>query len=115
MRKKVLYIGQFPPPVHGVSYINNEIKNSERINKKLDVIYYDYRFSNNISTIGKLKFKSILYFLKNIYGVLKILSKEKREIIFTLVPVGIAFYRDFLLVFIIRTFYSLNFKLYLHA
>ena len=41
MRKKVLYIGQFPPPVHGVSYINNEIKNSERINKKLDVIYYD--------------------------------------------------------------------------
>ena len=113
MRKKILNIGQFPPPVHGVSYINKVIKNSELINKKLDIIYYDYRFTNDISSIGKLKFKSIFYLFKNIYGVLKILKKEKREIIFTIVPVG--FYRDFFLVFIIRIFYSLNFKLYLHA
>ncbi len=115
MKKKVLYIGQFPPPVHGVSYINKVIKNSELINKKLDIIYYDYRFTNDISTIGKLKFKSIVYLLKNISSVFKILRKEKREIIFTIVPVGIAFYRDFLLIYIIRIFYNLNFKLYLHA
>lgn len=115
MRKKILFIGQFPPPIHGVSYINKVIKNSERINKKLDIIYYDYRFTNNISSIGKYKLKSLLYFINNIFQILKILRKEKREIVFTIVPVGIAFYRDLILILIIRLFFKLNFKLYLHA
>ncbi|NQY30826.1 MAG: glycosyltransferase family 4 protein [Flavobacteriaceae bacterium] len=114
--KRILCIVQLPPPVHGVSMMNQltlKAFNSE-VNLKTKVI--DYSFTKSISGIGKMSLNKIFVFLKHLCKVIYNISVFRpNAIYFTLSPVGSAFYRDAILVIIIRCIFRQEIIFHLHG
>jgi glycosyltransferase involved in cell wall biosynthesis len=105
MSKKVriLYLIQLPPPVHGVSTINDFVYRNELINRNIDRYLLEIRFSHDISELRKTTIRKIGLFFR----LIRRLGKTLREInpdyvYFSIMPVGKGFWRDLLLVRQIR-------------
>jgi glycosyltransferase involved in cell wall biosynthesis len=109
--KKILFIGQFPMPRHGVSVINEFI--FENLSGKAEVVKYDYRFNETLKGMseGSILFK-VMIFLKHFLKILKVAWKEAYDIIyFTPNIKGDVFFRDLIIVQIFRFTRS---EVYLH-
>lgn len=111
----ILFLGQLPPPVHGVTLLNSYLVNSAivRSNFQIDVINLQFEFS--LHKLGKF---SVRKFTKAIaYGfevVKKTLNIKPDIVYFTLVPTGFAFYRDAYYVLLLKLFRS-NILIHLHG
>ncbi len=103
--KRVLFILQLPPPVHGASLMNKHIIESDLLNRDLDMEMINLNFANSIK---KLERFSLIKLFKAFYFGLTIISKiisHKPDLIyFTFSPRGYAFYRDILYVFLMKLF-----------
>ena len=53
----ILYFVQLPPPVHGVSFINDFITNSNKINENFKISILNINFDNTHGSINKLSIK----------------------------------------------------------
>ena len=100
---KILYFIQLPPPVHGVSTINDLIYNSQLINENIDKHLIEIKFSNNLSELRRLTFRKII----KVFSILRQLNRIIRQIkpdyvYFSIMPVGKGFWRDLLFVRAIR-------------
>lgn len=103
--KKILYFVQLPPPVHGVSTINNYIVNSEYINSDFEVQTLQIKFSDKISELQNVTIvKLIKAFVLAFRLIVKIICFKPHFIYFSIMPVGKGFVRDFIYVFIIKHF-----------
>lgn len=103
--KKILYLVQLPPPEHGVSKVNSALIHSNILNSHYKTIVIPIKFSDNLSDINKFTFRKIILTFKLIFKLLTEILKEKPDLIyFTISPYGKAFYRDFLLVILAKTF-----------
>lgn len=104
-KKKILAILATPPPVHGSNIMNLYVKNSKVINSEHDLSFINYNFTKNVSDIGKNslgKFVQFFYLIcKLIYTLI---SKRIDLVYFPIVPFGNAFYRDSLIVLILKIF-----------
>jgi glycosyltransferase involved in cell wall biosynthesis len=111
-KKKILFILQLPPPLHGASVMNRNLINSEVIKDNYYVNFINLQFAKSIRKLAKFSFWKIL---KSFYYGLKILKRiltYKPDLVyFTLSPVGYAFYRDAFYVFLLKI---LNKKIVLH-
>ncbi|NAS31627.1 glycosyltransferase [Flavobacteriaceae bacterium R38] len=104
-KKKLLFIMQLPPPVHGASMMNRYIKESVNINNAFSTDYLPLSFADKIEDIGKLSLKKILRMVAFIFKLITKLIKTKPNLIYyTISPFGGAFYRDAIFVFIIKLF-----------
>ena len=101
----ILAILQMPPPIHGTTVMNQNIKESKRINEAFDIDYIALCFSKKIDKLGKFgllklfkgfKYSCLIFF--------KLFVKKYDLIYFTLTPVGSAFYRDAFFVSIMKLF-----------
>jgi len=112
--RKFLLIGQFPPPRHGVSVINEIL--SEELQEYYDVDCYDYRFSYGLKDIGSANsFKKIVMYLKHLVVLLfKVLINRYDYIYFTPNVRGGVFYRDLLVVMLLKISFS-DIFLHLHG
>jgi len=111
-RKKILFIVQLPPPIHGASIMNRYVVNSSRIKTRFDTVVLNLQFLTSIKDITRFSvrkiFKAICYGFELIW---KIGSLKPDLIYFSFSPKGYSFYRDALYVFLIKLFKR---KLVLH-
>lgn len=103
--KKILQIISLPPPVHGSNIMNRYVKKSDLINNEFDVTVLKYNFVNSVSEIGNLSFKKFFHFLLIVFRLLNLLFSKKFDLVyFPIVPYGISFLRDSIIVFILKLF-----------
>lgn len=103
LKKKILFLAQLPPPLHGASAVNKSIQDSHFINAAFTTKYINISPAKDISDIGKFRitklFDSLAITLKSISEFLK----TKPDLIYlTLSPYGLAFYKDGLLAIILK-------------
>lgn len=100
---KILFLVQLPPPVHGVSMMNEITLNSDEIIKLFNTKVVPLNYTKEIKGIGKFSFKKVLTFFRIYKNIIKALIKFKPDIIyFTLTPIGNSFYRDVLIVMLLK-------------
>lgn len=101
--KKILFFIQLPPPLHGVSKINQVVYGSKIINRNINKSLLEIKFSNELSELNKLTIKKMFIFLK--LGVqlgVRIKKFMPDFVYFTIKPVGKGFYRDVFFVSVIK-------------
>lgn len=104
-KKRILFLVQLPPPVHGAASINQSIVNSERVNEAFDCRVLELRFVERINEIGKFSPGKVWRMVKILFKLLYILIRWRPQMVyFTLAPTGSAFYRDALFALIIKCF-----------
>ncbi len=110
--KKILFLIQLPPPVHGVSVMNKAVISNPYFNS-FDKKTIPLNFSKEISSLRKFTFKKVV---KSIFIFFKIFSNlfvfRPNVVYFTLFPFGKAFFlRDIFYLGLIKIF---NIKIVLH-
>ncbi len=59
MKKRILLIASFPPPVHGSAVVSQQIKESKLINDTFDCDYINLSTSRTMEEAGMLSFKKM--------------------------------------------------------
>jgi glycosyltransferase involved in cell wall biosynthesis len=100
---KILFLIQLPPPIHGVSVINEHIYNLKVLDQFFEKDFIELKFSNNLKTLSRLSFDKIYRTFKISFSLFKksILFKPN-FIYFTISPANSTFYRDLIFVFIFK-------------
>jgi|GEM_PF-155053 len=102
-KKKVLFIMQLPPPVHGASVMNQLIKNSILINKSFDCDYINLATARDIDDLQKNRFSKYLLTLGIIFRTLRMMFSKRYDYVYvTLFPYGLAFIKDSIIVILAR-------------
>ena len=102
---KILFILHCPPPVHGSAVIGLQIKDSATINAAFDCRFINLNTSKSIGDIGKNAFSKILRYFSIIWKVLfNLIVFRPGLCYFAITAKGIGFYKDFLLVLLVKIF-----------
>ena len=105
MRPKILFILHLPPPIHGVALMGDYIKKNKRINESFENSFLNLSASKSLDTIGKTSSKKALFFVQLVYSTIKSLIRNKYSVCYvTMTSKGSAFYKDFLIVTILKIF-----------
>jgi glycosyltransferase involved in cell wall biosynthesis len=102
-KPKILFLVQLPPPVHGMSMINQYLLQSQAISKEFETKFIDLALSKTISSIGHLsfyKFFRLAFFFPKV--ILHLFLFRPKAVYFTLSPLGPALYRDIFICLIIN-------------
>ena len=100
---KVLFIMHMPPPVHGASMMGKYIHDSEIVNYNFDCKYFNLTLAKNLQDIGKGGLRKLIDFIKQIRALRKIVKAENPNLCYvTPNAKGGAFYKDFLIVMILK-------------
>ncbi|ANG61164.1 hypothetical protein A8C75_00960 [Marinobacterium aestuarii] len=101
--KKVLFLFQLPPPVHGASVVNQTIKDSQIFNDNFNAYYFNISPAKEISDLGKLNLEKILSTFSILVRVIFTYIKFRPDLVYlTLSPHGAAFYKDGLIALLIK-------------
>lgn len=114
-RPKILFAGQFAPPVHGVSVMNDYVLRSKLIAGKYEMVPLNLTTARSIGDIGRTTpFK--FFRLAGIFILLlwKLLTQRFVAAYVTLSPVGPAFVKDSWVVMLIKRF-NIPVMLHLHG
>ena len=104
-KAKVLFILHFPPPVHGAAMMGQLIRDSAVINDVIEADYINLSISKNLNEIEKYGIKKFFRLLRLQTNVLGALLKKKYDLCYiTLTVSGPSFYKDFLIVLLLKLF-----------
>ena len=102
---KVLFILHIPPPMHGSSVVGKQIFSSSLINNTFKTKYLNINSSSNLEQLGKKNFSKLYYILQTYFNLIFQLIHFRPDLCyFALNSKGIAFYRDLIIVFILKIF-----------
>jgi len=105
LTKKILCVMQLPPPFHGASLMNNHMINSEIIKSNFDLSIINLQFSRSIKELKKFSLLKAIKTLMYCFTIINRMIAYRPDLVyFTLSPVGFAFYRDSLYVFVLKLF-----------
>lgn len=103
MNKKILFLIQLPPPIHGASVVNKTIMDSQAINATFETRYINISPAAELADLGKVSLNKLLITLKMYVLALKTYLTFKPQLVYlTLSPHGAAFYKDGLLAVILK-------------
>lgn len=103
MRKRILFLVQLPPPVHGVTVVNQKVVGARLLKEAFETRTIPLRFSRSIDDIDKFNFMKILISLRVALNLLwECLFRRPDVVYFTLSTIGGAFFRDLLYVSILK-------------
>jgi len=104
-KDKILFLGRFPPPVHGAARMNELYLKSKLINDKFDIKKLQISYVKSIEDIGKFSLYKILgIFLVAFKLFYRLIFFRPKIIYFEVAPAGFAFFRDSFFVFICKIF-----------
>lgn len=106
MRKpKILFAVQLPPPVHGASLVNKTLTESSVVNEQYDIEVIQIQMASSMESLGQFSVRKIWNSISLFFRFfLKILFNKYDLFYFTLSPLGFAFYKDAILVMMIKLF-----------
>jgi len=105
IKPRILFILHLPPPTHGASMIGSYIKQSSNIKEEFDAEFINLSTSTSLIQIGKAEIKKGVQFLRILLTVFKELLSKKYDLVYvTLTASGPGFYKDVLVVCIIKLF-----------
>jgi glycosyltransferase involved in cell wall biosynthesis len=105
MRGKILLIIKTPPPITGVTTINEYILNNQTINARFDISSICINYAKKHTDLRKFSITKLLKFVSTGYKIgYRILIFRPQLIYFQISPLGKAFYRDFFYVLLIKIF-----------
>lgn len=94
-----------PPPVHGAATVGKYLAESKALNEQFDINYINLSTSVTISEVGKKGLNKITNLVKIQGRVLRALLTKKYQICyFTLTASGPGFYKDLMVVLILKLF-----------
>lgn len=100
---KVLYVMHLPPPVHGASMVGRYIKDSYLLQARFDSEYINMTAAADLNDIGHVGIRKIINYGKMLWRIRKFLRTDKPHVIYiTPNSAGIAFYKDFITVSLIK-------------
>lgn len=92
-----------PPPVHGAAMMGKYIHDSNLINNEFECHYINLTTAKTLNDIGKLGFYKIKSFLVLLFNVIKTIIFVRPNLVYiTPNASGIAFYKDFVVVEIVK-------------
>jgi len=114
-KPKILFIGQFAPPVHGVSVMNDYVIKSKVLTAKYDFVKVNLTTANSIGNIGKMGIAKYLKFMGIALKTFFFLIKGNYSLAYiTLSPIGYAFTKDSMIVRMVKWF-NVPVVLHLHG
>ena len=104
-KTKVLFLAHLPPPIHGAAMAGNYIQNSTYINSELDTTYINLATNKKLHETGRLTLEKVRTLLKLIKNLWSTLSNKPIDLChMSLTAGGNGFYKDALMVFILKLF-----------
>jgi glycosyltransferase involved in cell wall biosynthesis len=103
--KKVLFLGRFPPPVHGAAVMNQNYFEALNKDKDFNVKKIKINYSDSLDELGKVNFKKFLgFFIVFFQTLFNLIFFRPKVVYFELAPKGFAFYRDSVYVLLCKIF-----------
>lgn len=103
MKKRILFVLHYPPPIHGSSVVGLQIKESKIINDYYDCSYVNLSTSKTIDEIGNIGFRKIVIYFKILYqAVTNYISFKPHLTYMAITAKGVAFYKDTLIVILLK-------------
>lgn len=113
--KKILFLIQLPPPVHGASVVNEFIRQNKAVNSSFIAEFLNISPASELSDLGKISFKKLIASGKIYISALRLFIKFKPKLVYlTLSPHGAAFYKDGLLALLLKLF-GANLVFHMHG
>lgn len=104
-RPKILFVGQFPPPIHGVSVINRWIIKSETLRERFEFDVLNIATAKEIRDIGQASLSKYLKSAARYFQLLiKLLFRRPEAMYITISPVAGPFFKDSIFVLIAQLF-----------
>ena len=95
MKKKILFLGRFPPPTHGASIMNELYFNGKEMNKNFELKKIKINYFDKLDEMGSINAKKFMGAFAVFFKLLKELISFKPDLIYFEIPVkGFAFIRD---------------------
>lgn len=102
-RPKIIFIMHMPPPVHGAAMVGKYIHDSKIVNDSFDCHYINLTTAANIDDIGKWRIGKIFDVFKLLLIIIKQVCSVKPDLVYvTPNATGIAFYKDFITVQLLK-------------
>lgn len=112
VKRKVLFIMHTPPPVHGASMVGDCIKRSKLVNSLFECRYINPSASNNVSEVGKVGVKKIIFLFRLLLSIFNTIRHWKpNAVYYTPTSGGWGIYRDMVTLAVVHLF---NTKVILH-
>src|SRR3989344_5331432 len=105
MKDKILFVGRFPPPIHGASMMNENYFNSQLIKNNFIIDRIIINNKEEPKDIGKFSFKKFFRIFKVFFQLKKKLKSFSPNLIyFEIAPIDFAFLRDSIYVLLCKFF-----------
>jgi glycosyltransferase involved in cell wall biosynthesis len=101
----ILFLLHLPPPVHGSSMVGLFVKDNKFLNSDFACTFINLLASKDVAATGLFRFSKLTGFIKTFFRLFGILVFQRPSLCyFALTTTGAAFYRDFVLVLLLKTF-----------
>lgn len=105
-KKKILFVCNLPPPVHGSNVINQLVINNSRLNNKYSCLVFPYRFNDQLSDVGSIHLEKFINYLILVSKLIVTLLRYRPDYVYFVPAVkGLAFLRDYITLTIAKVLY----------
>lgn len=103
--KKILLFIKLPPPTTGATLMNQYVADSKLLKDYFDIHTIGISYAQSVGEMGKIKFSKFFTIIKTYFRLVMQLIAFKPDLIyFQISPLGFAFIRDSLYVFLMKLF-----------
>jgi len=104
-KSRVLCVMQLPPPVHGVTTVNERVAHSKLLTSRFELDVLPLRFASSIDDTGRISTRKVSRaVVTGARLAWRLLVRRPDAVYFTLTPRGPAFYRDCVYIGIMKSF-----------
>ena len=105
MRKDILFILHFTPPIHGSSIVGEQIRDSKLLSESFDGHFVNLNTSEQMNEIGQIGITKLFKYYNILWKVFISLLLHKPKICYIAITAkGLAFYKDAIIVLLVKLF-----------
>ena len=105
MKKSILFILHFTPPIHGSSMVGEQIRDSKLLSESFDGHFINLNTSKKMNEIGRIGITKLFRYLGVLWNVFVALLFHKPKISYIAITAkGLAFYKDAIIVLLVKLF-----------